>query len=77
MIKTFIGTVVSLKMKNTAVVKVERKFRHHKYQKVITRHKKFHAHNEIKIKEGDIVKIKEVKPISKTKRFLVSEKVNK
>lgn len=74
--KVLTGIVVSTKMNNTVVIKVERRFRHAKYQKVITRHKKFHAHNEQKdIHEGDTVKIKETKPISKTKHFIVVEKL--
>ena len=76
MYKTLIGTVVSDKMNKTVTVIVERKFKHAKYQKVITRHKKFKAHNEeMKIKIGDKVKIRESKPISKDKHFIVIEKL--
>jgi len=76
MAKTLIGKVVSTKMQKTVVVKVERKFRHPLYEKVITRHKKYKAHNEeFKLKEGDMVKIIETRPISKDKHFRVAEKL--
>jgi SSU ribosomal protein S17P len=76
MAKTLIGKVVSTKMQKTVVVKVERKFRHPLYEKVITRHKKYKAHNEeFKLKEGDMVKIIETRPISKDKHFKVAEKL--
>jgi len=78
MAKIFIGKVVSIKMQKTAVVRVERKFRHPFYRKIIVRHKKYKAHNEnLDLKEGDIVKIKETRPISKDKHFRVIEKVAK
>jgi len=76
MAKALIGKVVSTKMQKTVVVKVERKFRHPLYEKVITRHKKYKAHNEeFKLKEGDMVKIIETRPISKDKHFKVAEKL--
>jgi len=76
MAKALIGKVVSTKMQKTVVVKVERKFRHPLYEKVITRHKKYKAHNEeFKLKEGDMVKIIEMRPISKDKHFKVAEKL--
>jgi len=75
--KTFTGTVVSTKMQKTVVVKIERKFRHPLYQKVITRHKNLKAHNELEnVTAGDTVVIEETSPISKDKRFRVIEKVN-
>lgn len=77
MSKTLIGTVVSDKMTKTIVVKVERKFRHPLYQKVITRHKKIKAHNQLEgVQVGDEVMIEETRPISKEKRFRVVEKVS-
>jgi small subunit ribosomal protein S17 len=76
--KILTGTVVSTKMQKTVVVKVERKFRHPLYEKVITRHKKYKAHNEdFDLKEGDVVKIIETRPISKDKHFKVIEKLSK
>ena len=76
--KTLTGTVVSTKMQKTVVVKVERKFRHPLYEKVVTYHKKYKAHNEdFDLKEGDVVKIIETRPISKDKHFKVIEKLSK
>ena len=72
MTKQIIGTVVSTKMTNTVVIKVERKYRHPLYRKVITRHKKYKAHNEIEgIVEGDVVMIQETRPISKEVSYVV------
>jgi small subunit ribosomal protein S17 len=72
------GTVVSTKMDKTIVVEVERKFMHPLYKKFIRTTKKYHAHNEnSSIKEGDIVKIRETKPISKTKTWEVLTETNK
>ena len=76
MAKIFSGKVISTKMQKTAVVKVERKFRHSFYKKTIVRHKKFKPHNEnMKLEVGDLVKIKESRPISKEKHFIVVEKI--
>ncbi len=75
--KVFTGVVVSTKMQKTVVVRVERKFRHPLYKKVVKKHKKFKAHNEkFDLKEGDIVKIRETRPISKEKHFEVIEKLS-
>ena len=69
------GEVVSNKNDKTVVVKVQRRFRHPFYGKVISRKKKYHAHDENnKFKEGDFVKIIESKPISKLKTWQVIEK---
>ena len=69
------GEVVSNKNDKTIVVKVQRRFRHPFYGKVISRSKKYHAHDENnKFKEGDMVKIIESKPISKLKAWQVIEK---
>jgi len=77
MAKIFTGKVVSTKMAKTVIVDVERKLRHPLYRKVIVRHKKYKAHNENKeIKEGDVVRIKETRPISKDKHFIVVEKIS-
>lgn len=66
------GTVVSNKMDKTVVVKVERTFRHPEYQKVITRAKKYYAHNDSKeLNVGDTVTIVETRPLSKLKRWIV------
>lgn len=66
------GIVVSNKMDKTVVVKVERTIRHPQYSKVITRAKKFYAHNELKPLEiGQEVTIVETRPMSKLKRWRV------
>ena len=72
MSKIIRGRVVSTKMQNTVVVRVETKYRHPVYKKVVVRHKNFKAHNEDKsVKTGDMVEIKETRPISKEKHFKV------
>jgi len=69
------GQVVSNKGDKTIVVEVKRRFKHPFYGKVISRSKKYHAHDENnKFKQGDIVKIIESKPISKLKTWRVVEK---
>ncbi|MDR2461988.1 MAG: 30S ribosomal protein S17 [Mycoplasmataceae bacterium] len=68
--KTFVGTVVSTKMQKTIVVEVETKILHPLYRKLMIRHKKYHVHDETSLaKDGDVVKIQETKPISKTKCY--------
>ncbi len=66
------GVVVSNKMQKTVVVKVDRTFRHPVLKKVITRAKKYYAHNEsLTLNIGDAVKIEETRPLSKLKRWRV------
>ncbi|MSP80734.1 MAG: 30S ribosomal protein S17 [Rhodospirillales bacterium] len=66
------GVVVSDKMDKTVVVRVERRFIHPIYKKIIRRSKKFAAHDEAnKCKTGDKVEIRECRPISKSKRWEV------
>ena len=66
------GVVVSDKNTKTVVVKVERRFTHPVMKKTVRRSKKYHAHDEAKAhKVGDIVRIRECKPISKLKRWEV------
>ena len=70
--KVMKGKVVSSKSNKTIVVSVERKFKHPFYGKVISRSKKYHAHDEKnKFKEGEKVSIIECKPISKKKTWQV------
>jgi small subunit ribosomal protein S17 len=70
--RIFKGTVVSTKMKDTAVVKIERYEKHPKYGKFIRSQKKFKAHDAGNVcKVGDIVEIQECRPISKDKSFIV------
>ena len=71
-IKTLKGTVVSDKMDKTVVVAVTRFVQHPKYKKYYKITKKFKAHDENnESKVGDIVSLKETRPISKDKRFAV------
>jgi len=70
------GTVVSDAMEKTIVVKVEVVKAHPKYKKVVRRSVKFHAHDEQSTaKVGDIVRIVETRPLSKTKRWRLAEVV--
>lgn len=70
--KVLQGTVVSDKMAKTVVVAVDRFVKHPKYGKFITRTKRFKAHDENNShKVGDKVSIRETKPISKDKHFIV------
>ena len=69
------GEVVSNKSNKTIVVKVQRRFRHPFYGKVISRSKKYHAHDEKnKFKEGEKDSIIECKPYSKKKTWQVIDK---
>jgi small subunit ribosomal protein S17 len=71
---TKIGVVVGKKMKKTVTVLVKRQLRHPLYKKIIRRQKKFLAHDEYeKCKLGDVVRIVETRPISKRKRWRVTE----
>src|SRR5216117_2821942 len=64
------GEVISDKMTKTITVRVERRFPHPKYKKVITGYKKFYAHDEkSEAKVGDRVRIQETRPLSKMKRW--------
>lgn len=67
------GVVVSTKMAKTVAVRVERSYPHPLYGKVVRSFKKYYAHDENSntLKEGDIVKIVETRPISKLKRWRV------
>ena len=63
-------------MSKTAVVAVERQFKHKRYKKIIRRTKKYKAHYEgISLGIGDLVKIIETVPISKDKHFKVEKKL--
>ncbi len=69
------GKVISDKSDKTIVVEVKRRFVHPFYGKVISRSKKYHAHDEKnKFKKGDLVKIIESRPISKLKSWEVIDK---
>ncbi len=75
--KILTGIVVSDKMEKTVVVRVERKFRHPVYKKVVKQHRNYKAHCEMDgVKEGDTVTIRSTRPISKFKHFIVIEKIS-
>src|SRR3984957_7700733 len=76
--KQRVGEVVSNKMTKTIVVRVERRFPHTKYKKIITSYKKFYAHDEkAEAKIGDTVRIEESRPLSKLKRWKLVEVVER
>ena len=71
---TRIGTVVSDKMDKTVVVKIDRRFPHPLYKRIINRSIKIKAHDEAnECNAGDTVKVMATRPYSKTKRWRVSE----
>lgn len=68
------GVVISDKQDKTVTVLVERRFPHPLYGKQQTRTKKYHAHDENnEFQAGDVVRIQETRPLSKTKRWRVVE----
>ncbi len=76
--RILLGTVVSDKMDKSVVVQVERLIQHKIYKKYIKRYKKYAAHDENnQCKPGDLVKITESRPLSKTKKFRISEIVKR
>src|SRR5574340_1153545 len=67
--KERVGEDIANKMTKTIVVRVERRFQHPRFKKVVTGYKKFYAHDEkSEAKVGDRVRIQETRPISKTDR---------
>lgn len=71
--KTFIGEVVSDRMEKTITVSLEYKRRHPIYHKIVAKHNKIYAENNLNAKVGDIVKVRETRPLSKLKRFTTLE----
>lgn len=72
------GEVISNKMDKTIVVQVQRRFRHPQFKKVVTQYRKLYAHdekNEANI--GDMVRVEETRPLSKTKCWRLVEVVEK
>ncbi len=75
-IKGEIGTVVSTKGQKTVIVELVRLYRHPLYKKQVRRTRRFAAHNELAdIAVGDTVVLVSTRPISKTKHYMVKEKV--
>ena len=76
--QSLIGEVISVKMEKTVNVKVTRKIAHPLYQKRVNRFKNYLAHVASVIpQEGDIIKISSIRPLSKNKRWQVSEIIRK
>jgi len=76
--KQRLGDVVSDKMAKTIVVRVQRRFPHPQYKKVVTAYNKFYAHDEKReAKVGDRVRIEETRPLSKTKHWRLVEVVER
>jgi small subunit ribosomal protein S17 len=72
------GRVVSDKMDRTVTVLVERRVTHKLYGKIVTRSKRYPAHDETnECKEGDLVAIEECRPISRTKNWRVAKLLEK
>ena len=72
------GTVISLSGDKTITVQIEYRKHHPKYGKMMTIHKKLHCHDEKnEAGVGDIVRVMETRPLSKTKRWRVAEIVEK
>ncbi|HXN45559.1 MAG TPA: 30S ribosomal protein S17 [Bryobacteraceae bacterium] len=73
-----VGEVVSTSMQKTIVVVVSRRVPHRLYKKIISHRKKFYAHDEAgTARVGDVVRIVECRPLSKTKRWTLSEVVRR
>ncbi|HEY9765930.1 MAG TPA: 30S ribosomal protein S17 [Chroococcales cyanobacterium] len=76
--KELIGRVVSDKMEKTIVVAVETKYPHPKYGKIVKKTNRFKAHDEENTSHtGDTVRIRESRPLSRDKRWELTEVVNK
>jgi small subunit ribosomal protein S17 len=73
-----VGNVVSTKMQKTIVVEVEMRKAHPKYKRVMKTNKKFYAHDEQNsARVGDVVRIRETRPLSKLKRWSLEEIVRR
>jgi small subunit ribosomal protein S17 len=76
--KERVGEVISNKMTKTIVVRVQRRFAHPKFKKVVTGYKKFYAHDEKnEAKVGDRVLIEETRPLSRLKRWRLVQVVER
>ncbi len=73
-----VGNVVSTKMAKTIVVEVEMRKAHPKYKRIVKSNKKFYAHDEQNsARVGDVVRIRESRPLSKLKRWALEEIVRR
>lgn len=76
--RTLEGVVVSDKMDKTITVRIVRKVKHPLYGKIVTRFTKLHAHDpDNQCREGDRVVVRESRPISKTKSWILVERLEK
>jgi small subunit ribosomal protein S17 len=75
--RTLTGRVISNKMDQTVTVLIERQVQHPLLGKIIRRSTKLHAHDETGANEGDLVRIAECRPLSKTKHHRVVEIVTR
>ncbi len=76
-VKERVGLVISDKMDKTVVVAVENRAPHPKYRKIVVRTKHYKVHDEEnKCRVGDRVRIQETRPLSRTKRWVVSDILN-
>jgi len=76
--KERLGKVIAAKMAKTIVVEVQRRFPHPEYQKVITAYSKLYAHDEkSEAKVGDLVLVRETRPLSKLKRWRLTQVVER
>jgi len=76
--KERVGEVISNKMTKTIIVRIQRRFPHPTYKKVVTGYKKLYAHDEKgEAKVGDHVRLEETRPLSKTKRWRLVEIVER
>ena len=77
-LQTLTGRIVSDKMDKTVTVLVERRVKHPLYGKVVTRSRKYHAHDENnEFKEGDLVEIEACRKLAKTKAYRVTRLIEK
>jgi len=75
--KERVGEVVSSKMQKTIVVRVERRFQHPQFKKIVRTFTKYYAHDENQsAKVGDLVEIQETRPLSRLKRWRLVQVLN-
>jgi len=75
--KERVGEVVSAKMQKTIVVRVERRFQHPQFKKIVRTFTKYYAHDENQsAKVGDLVEIQETRPLSRLKRWRLVQVLN-
>ena len=73
-----VGEVVSTKMQKTIVVQVSRRVPHPLYRRIVMKHKKFYAHDEENMaRVGDVVRIVECRPMSRLKRWRLSDVIRR